>query len=128
LYSSNDGISWKSTLYLHARACSLSYIGPDGAKQFYVSCGIVESYMSADGYNWNSLGGSSVANLFGISYDPNWGFIGGKFGGYVQSSDGMNFGPGGKITDTMTPFDSFACAAGNCLMVSSSDNSIFISY
>jgi len=126
LYSSKDGTSWETTLHLNARACMLSYIGPDGAKKFFVSCGIAESYASVDGFNWNVLGGSA-GNIFGISYDPNWGYVGGQFGAYVQSSDGMNFGPGGKVTDTVTPFTDFACAAGNCLIVSSYDNSIFIS-
>jgi len=107
-------------------SCSLSFCGPKGAQRFFVSCGIINSYTSVDGFNWEVIQGS-IDNAFSISYVPNWGFVAGRVGSYSLSTDGMNFVPGGTVVDTLTPFTSFECLGDKCLIVSSYDNSIFVS-
>jgi len=125
LYSSKNGSVWENTLFLNSDECILSYCGPKGAEKLFVSCGIVDSYTSEDGFTWKRLQGD-ISNAFSISYVPNLGFVAGLLGNYSTSQDGENFVGRTAITDTLTPITSFSCLGKSCISVSSYDNSIFV--
>jgi len=126
MYSSKDGTNFEQTIFLNSLICSLSFCGPTGSQRFFVACGIVSAYTSVDGYTWQLIQGDAALS-FGISYSDTLGYVAGLFGNYSVSSDGINFVAGAAVTPTKTPFTDLACSGQNCVLVSTFENSIFVS-